>query len=167
MMSKGPATLAIVVLMAGALPKLAMAQDAAPVLDGVFNTGRSEIKEANGASLNISFHPCEYDPALSCATVVSVDEPNGPTDVNILPDGDPIVGYLVVKGLTPKGGGKYRSGKIAALDESMVKGKMVWYGLKVNEMGDGNLEARGCLGFICPRTMIWRHTSASVEGATQ
>ncbi len=166
MTTRGLAALAMIMLIADAMTNLAMAQDAAQTLDGVYNTGRSTIKEANGASLNIRFHSCDYDPALSCATVLSVDKPDGPSGANILPDGDPIVGYLVVKDLKSKGHGKYRGGKIAALDESMVKGKMIWYGLKVNELGDGDLEAKGCLGFLCPRTMIWRNASAPSEGAT-
>lgn len=127
----------------------------AETISGDFNTGPSPEKETIGASLNIRFHPCSDEPTLTCATVLEAIEPNGPSGRTILPNGDPIVGFEVIKGLKPHSDGKYRDGKIAALDQSMIKGKMIWYGLKVDNNFDGTLAATGCLGFICPRKMIW------------
>jgi len=78
----------------------------------------------------------------------------------MLPDGNPIVGYVMVTGLKVKKPGKYRGGKILAVDESMVKGKMDWYGLKIDDNYDGTLTATGCLGYICPRKMTWTAVAA-------
>jgi len=127
----------------------------AETLTGLYNTGPSQVEEADGASLNIRFHECDYDTALICATVVEVIEPNTPSGQDILPDGEPIIGYVMIKDLKSKGKGKYRGGKIASLDESMVKGKMLWYGLKIDDTYNNELKARGCLGIVCPRTMFW------------
>lgn len=134
---------------------LANADAAGEPLNGIYNTGPSLEEGADGASLNIRFHPCVDDPELSCASVVELIEPEGPSGETILPDGSPIVGYTMITELKSKGDGKYRSGKIAALDESMIKGKMIWYGLRIDNPDDGTLIATGCLGFICPRKMIW------------
>jgi hypothetical protein len=133
-------------------------------ISGDFNTGPSPEKETVGASLNIRFHPCADEPELTCATVLEAVEPNGPSGRTILPNGDPIVGFVVVKGLKPEGDGKFRDGKIAALDQSMIKGKMIWYGLKVDDNFDGTLAATGCLGFICPRKMVWTAVGATAGG---
>lgn len=127
----------------------------AEMLAGDFNTGPSLEKEAAGASLNIRFHPCSDDVAMLCATVLRAVEPGGPSGKDHLPNGDPVKGFVFIRDLKTKGDGKYRDGKIAAIDESLIKGKMIWYGLKVDDKGDGTLEATGCLGFICPRKMIW------------
>lgn len=124
-------------------------------LQGIYNTGPSLLEEASKASLNIEFHPCAGDGALICASVVGIVEPNGPSGQNMLPDGSPVMGYVMITGLKPKGKGKYRGGEIVALDESIIKGKMIRYGIKINDRDGGPLDARGCLGFICPRKMIW------------
>ena len=138
---------------------------AAQTLEGIFNTGPSLEEDAKGASLNIRFHPCESNNALSCATVVEVIEPEGPTGASVLPDGSPIIGYTMITGLKAKGDGKFRRGKIAALDESMTKGKMIWYGLRIDDREDGTVVATGCLGIFCPRKMIW--TEVSEEGIAE
>ena len=131
-------------------------------LSGVYNTGVSELEEADAASLNIRFHPCEDDSTLSCATIVEVVNP-APDAKTILPDGSPIVGFTMIKDLKDKGDGKYRGGKINAIDESIEDGEMKWYGLKVTNQFDGTLKAKGCLGPICPRTMIWTAVDAAVD----
>jgi len=132
-------------------------------LGGVFNTGPSLEEEAAGASLNISFHPCSDDEALYCATVLETIEPAGPSGRTVLPNGEPIIGYVFISGLKPNGEGEFRSGKIAAIDESLIKGKMIWYGLKIDENADGSLTATGCLGFICPRKMLWTKVSLDAD----
>lgn len=129
-------------------------------LAGDFNTGPSLVEEANGASLNIRFHSCTEDAAKTCASVLEMVEPDGPSGSTVLPNGEPIVGFVMIRGLTAKGEGAYRSGEIAAIDESLVKGKMVWYGLKIDQNADGTLAATGCLGFICPRKMTWTAVGA-------
>jgi hypothetical protein len=134
---------------------LASQAASAETLEGVYNTGPSRVEEAAGSSLNIIFHPCTDDIALICATVLETIEPNGPSGETMLPDGSPIVGYVMIKGLEARKPGKYRGGKILAVDESIVKGKMDWYGLRIDDNFDGTLTATGCLGFICPRKMIW------------
>ena len=137
----------------------------AETLSGDFNTGPSLEAEANGASLNIRFHPCKDDKALTCATVLEAVEPNGPSGRNVLPTGDPVVGYVFIRDLKAKGGGEYRGGKIAAIDESLIKGKMIWYGIKIDDKFDGTLAATGCLGFICPRKMVWTAVGNAAGGA--
>lgn len=132
-------------------------------LFGAFNTGPSLEKEAGGASLNIAFHPCSDDPALSCATVLEAIEPKGPSGRTALPGGDPVVGFVVIRDLKSKGDGRHRDGKIAAIDESLIKGKLIWYGLKIDENADGTLAATGCLGFICPREMVWTPVQAEID----
>lgn len=135
---------------------LALASPArAGISDGPFNTGPSLEKEAAGASLNISFHPCTDNESLYCASVLETVEPAGPSGKTVLPNGDSVIGFEFIRGLKPKGEGEYRDGKIAAIDESLIKGKMIWYGLKIDENADGSLTATGCLGFICPRKMLW------------
>lgn len=124
-------------------------------LAGVFNTGPSLEEAANGASLNIHFHPCTDDETLVCATVLKTVEPGGPSGKTVLPNGDPVIGFVFIRDLKPRGEGKWRDGKIAAIDESLIKGKMVWYGVKIDDRFDGTLEATGCLAFLCPRRMTW------------
>lgn len=139
----------------------ASAPPSASNLSGDFNTGPSLEKEAAGASLNIRFHPCTEDQSLTCATVLDAVEPNGPSGRDVLPSGEPVVGFVVVRDLRSKGNGEYRDGKIAAIDESMIKGKMIWYGIKIDDNFDGTLAATGCLGFICPRKMTWTAVGAA------
>ena len=134
-------------------------------LPGVFNTGPSLEKEADGASLNIRFHPCAENADEICATVLETIEPNGPSGKTVLPNGEPVVGFTFIRDLKSKGEGKYRDGKIAAIDESLIKGKMVWYGIKIDENPDGTLSATGCLGFICPRKMLWTTVGGAAGGA--
>ncbi|MEM6415123.1 MAG: DUF2147 domain-containing protein [Pseudomonadota bacterium] len=126
----------------------------ADVLGGLFNTGTSDRNENQRGTLNIEFHACEEDPALSCGTVKEFIDP-APDAVMVLPDGSPMVGFTMIKGLKDKGKGKFRGGKINALDESIEKGEMVWYGVKINKVDDGTLEIKGCLGPFCPRTLVW------------
>lgn len=133
-------------------------------LSGEFNTGPSLEKEAAGASLNVRFHSCTDDEALICATVLQTVEPGGPSGKNVLPNGDPVVGFVFIRDLKPKGNGEYRGGKIAAIDESLIKGKMIWYGIKIDDNFDGTLAATGCLGFICPRKMVWTSVGSAAGG---
>ncbi len=149
-LGKLAATLVPVFLAAG----VGVVADAAG-LSGDFNTGPSLEKEAAGASLDIRFHPCKEDQALTCASVLRTVEPNGPTGRDTLPGGEPIAGFVFIRGLEARKGGFYRDGKIAAIDESMIKGRLIWYGLKIDPQPDGALKATGCLAFICPRVMKW------------
>lgn len=152
--------------MKAALAFLSMMSAVAPAAasgpQGIFNTGPSLEKEANGASLNIRFHACGEDSDKICATVLETIEPNGPSGKSVLPNGQPVVGFVFIKDLEAKGEGKYRDGKIAAIDESLIKGKMIWYDIKIDENVDGTLAATGCLGFICPRKMRWTTVSPAV-----
>ena len=131
-------------------------------LDGVFNTGPSLEKEAAGASLNISFHPCADEPSRHCASILETIEPAGPSGKDVLPNGERVIGFEFIRGLKLKEAGEFRDGKIAAIDESLIKGKMIWYGLKIDENADGSLTATGCLGFICPRIMLWTKVQGDV-----
>lgn len=133
----------------------AMSPVAASGPSGVFNTGPSLEKAAEGASLNIRFHPCADDEEKICATVLETVEPNGASGKTVLPNGEPVVGFVFIKDMKSKGEGRYRQGKIAAIDESLIKGEMIWYGIKIDDNFDGTLAATGCLGFICPRKMLW------------
>ncbi len=139
----------------GAMPGARAADADEAALAGAFNTGPSLEKDAAGASLNIRFHPCADDAAAYCATIVDVIEPAGPSGKTILPNGDPVIGFVFIRDLEPKGAGRFRGGKIAAVDESLIKNKMVWYGVKIDANADGSLAATGCLGVICPRKMRW------------
>lgn len=145
------------------VPSAAPHKDGAQTLSGDFNTGPSLEVEAAGASLNIRFHPCADDTALTCATVLEAIEPNGPSGRDTLPSGDPVVGFVVIRDLKAKGDGEYRGGKIAAIDESLIKGKMIWYGIKIDDKFDGTLAATGCLGVICPRKMVWTAVSTPAD----
>ena len=128
---------------------------------GVFNTGPSLEKAADGASLNIRFHPCTDNVEKICASVLETVEPNGPSGKTVLPNGEPVVGFVFIRDMKSKGEGRYREGKIAAIDESLIKGEMIWYGIKIDDNFDGTLEATGCLGFICPRKMVWTTVGAA------
>lgn len=136
-------------------------------LQKLYNTGPSTVNEAKDASLNIRFYPCANDGALFCARVVAIIEPNGPSGQDMAPDGKPVIGYEVITGLKSKGKGKYRGGTIVALDESILKGKIIRYGIKIDDMSGGDLHARGCLGFICPRKMIWTVVEEDAAGEAQ
>ena len=143
----------------------ALSPAAAGGLTGDFNTGPSLEKEAHGASLNIRFHPCADNQETICATVLETVEPNGPSGKTALPNGEPVVGFVFIKGMKPDGEGRYRDGKIAAIDESLIKGRMIWYGIKIDDNFDGTLAATGCLGFICPRKMLWTAVGAGAGAA--
>lgn len=123
-------------------------------LTGVYNTGVSDVEDSDNVSLNIRFHPCQDDTALTCGTVHRVLNPAPDAD-DTMPDGTPVLGFTMITGLKDKGDGRYRGGKINAVDESISKDKMVWYGFKLDIQDDGSLKAKGCLGPICPRTMVW------------
>ncbi len=143
-----------------ALLAAACAFSAAPAalaggLSGDYNTGPSLVEEAKGASLNIRFHPCTDDATTVCASVLAMIEPQGPSGRTTLPNGDPVVGAVMIRKLTTKRENEYRGGEILAIDESMKKGKMLWYGLKIDKNSDGALAVTGCLAFICPRKMVW------------
>ncbi|MEM9706184.1 MAG: DUF2147 domain-containing protein, partial [Pseudomonadota bacterium] len=98
---------------------------------------------------------CRDDPSLSCGVIVRILDPV-PGAGDIMPNGEPLVGFAMVKDLEDRGKGKYRGGKINAIDESLEEGEMKWYGVKINALEDGALEVKGCLGPFCPRTLIWR-----------
>ncbi len=140
---------------------LGSAAMAAPIA-GVFNTGESDAVDDASASLDIRFHPCADAPAETCGTIERVRDA-APGDADVLPDGSPLVGFTIVRGLEDKGEGRYRGGRINAVDESIRKDKMVWYGLKVDRQGPDLLKAKGCLGPICPRTMYWSAIDATPE----
>ncbi|MEL7485660.1 MAG: DUF2147 domain-containing protein [Pseudomonadota bacterium] len=126
---------------------------AAPI-EGVYNTGVSEVEGADEATLDIEFHPCADDGAKTCGTILRVVNPS-PDASDVMPDGSPVVGFEMINGLKDKGDGKFRGGRINAVDESLEKGKMMWYGLKIDQLGGGDLKVRGCLSVICGRTMVW------------
>ena len=128
-------------------------------LSGTYNTGVSDVEATGASSLDILFHPCSGDEALTCGTVQRVVNP-APDAQDAMPDGTPVVGFTMITGLKDKGKGRYRGGRINAVDESLSKGKMIWYGFKVDVQDDGGLKAKGCLGPICPRTMKWAKTVA-------
>ncbi len=130
-------------------------------LAGDYNTGPSRVAEAKGASLNIRFHPCADDAKVICASVLEMVEPAGPSGQTVLPNGDPVVGAVMIRKLELKRENEYRDGEILAVDESILKGKMLWYGLKIDKKPDGTLAATGCLGFICPRKMVWTPADAN------
>lgn len=131
----------------------------AAALDGVFNTGRSDATD-DASTLDVEFHACAHDEGLVCGTIVAVNNPSESAS-DVLPDGSPVVGFTMIRDLEHKGDGEYRAGQINAIDESMEKGKMVWYGVKIDDPADGTIKVRGCLAFICPRTMTWTLVDAS------
>ncbi len=140
---------------------------AAPI-EGVFNTGKSDAEEteageASDATLDIRFHACDAAPEETCGTIVRVRD-TSPDEPNVLPDGSPLVGFTIITGLVDKGDGKYRKGRINAVDESIRKDRMVWYGLKLDRESANLLKAKGCLGPICPRTMYWRAIEDMADG---
>ena len=136
----------------------AFAPASATSIEGVFNTGASEVETASGESLDIRFHPCPDDATLTCGTIVDVLNV-APGDDTTMPDGSPVVGFQMISALEYKGEGKYRRGKINAVDESIEKNKMIWYGLKIDHLKDGELKVRGCISFVCGRTMYWKPVS--------
>ncbi len=134
----------------------------ANAIEGVYNTGVSD-DEGDQQSLDVKFHPCEGDAALTCATVIHV---RNMTDPLVLPDDRPVIGFTMIKNLKKKGDGRYRKGRINAVDESIRKGKMKWYGVKVDTRDDGALEVRGCVANVCPRTMVWTPVDAASVAET-
>lgn len=133
----------------------------ATTIEGTFNTGQSEMENSGGGALEVKFHPCADDPQLSCGTVVRIVDQADPNEPAVMPDGSDLLGFVMVTGLKHKGDGQYRGGKINAVDESIDKGEMAWYGVKVDVLDDGRLKLKGCVGFVCPRTLYW----APVEDA--
>ena len=131
-------------------------------INGVFNTGVSDEPGAENSTLNLAFAACEATPEETCATIVAINDP-APDAKDILPDGSPLLGFTMITSLVDRGDGKFRKGRINAVDESINKGKMKWYDLKVDLLDNGDLKLRGCLGFICPRTMIWTRVDAAAE----
>ena len=127
--------------------------------DVVYNTGASSLEEAGSSSANIRFAPCPDNIERFCGTVVEIVNPEDPPGPDVMPDGKPVIGYPIIRGLKDKGDGKFRKGKIIAMDESLEKGKIVTYDIKIDDNFDGTLKVKGCLGPICPRTMIWRAVS--------
>ena len=127
----------------------------AETLEGVFNTGRSEVNTDETGTLDVKFHPCADDPALSCGSVVRINDPADPDNPRDMPDGSPVLGFTMITDLKYEGEGRYRDGRINAIDESIDKDKMIWYGVKIDALDDGRLKLKGCLAFLCPRTMYW------------
>ena len=148
-----------IAFLSAALFASATVSHAAP-LDGVFNTGVSEVESANEATLDIKFHPCTDDAKRTCGTILRVVN-SSPDAADIMPDGSPVVGFEMITDLKDKGDGKYRGGRINAVDESLEKGKMMWYGLKIDQLDGGDLKVRGCLSVICGRTMTWSPSAAA------
>ncbi len=134
---------------------------AAATLSGVFNTGASDEEGSPAGTLDVSFGPCADDPEKSCGVIVAIRDPDPDAMGDKMPDGSPIIGFAMVKDLEDEGDGEFRDGKINAVDESLSKGKMVWYGVKIDALDDGRLKVRGCLAFICPRTFYWPPAEAS------
>ncbi|MEZ5921841.1 MAG: hypothetical protein R3C60_10875 [Parvularculaceae bacterium] len=132
---------------------LAAAAEAQP-LNGVYNTGASEVEGAAKGTLNVRFGACADDPSLTCGVIEKVVDP-APGAKDKMPDGSDIVGFQMINGLKEKSAGKYRGGRINAVDESLNKDKMIWYGVKIDEL-EGAVKVTGCLGFICPRTLLWK-----------
>lgn len=142
---------------------LLMASVQAKTIDGIYNTGASQEEDGPSGTLDVEFHPCADDEERSCGTIVRVNNP-APNSGDTLPDGSPIIGFTMITGLKDKGDGEYRGGKINAIDESLSKDEMIWYGVKIDQE-DGQLKVKGCLGFICPKTMYWKKVNPVVEAA--
>ena len=130
----------------------------AATIAGVYNTGLSDVDDDETGTLDIRFHPCKDEPDETCGTVEAANNPSNPDAPDVLPDGSPLVGFTMIKGLVDKGDGKFRKGKINAIDESFDKGKMVWYDVKIDDEAS-QLKVKGCVRFICPRTMYWQKIS--------
>ncbi|MEM9262135.1 MAG: DUF2147 domain-containing protein [Pseudomonadota bacterium] len=143
---------------------LLSANASARELSGVYNTGASGEEAAPAGTLDIEFHPCADDAEKICGTVVRIND-DGPANDGLMPDGSPLLGFTMIVDLEDEGKGRFRDGKINAVDESLSKGKMVWYGVKVNVPESGPLEVKGCLAFICPRTMYWYPSDVSTATA--
>ena len=140
-----------------------LAASPARAVDGVYNTGRSDTETDETGTLDVRFGPCAHDAAKVCGTIAAVHEPDGPSGRTHMPDGSPILGFEMIRDLKPEGDGRYRDGRINAVDESLRKGKMIWYGVKIDDLGAEGLKVTGCLGFICPRTMRWSMVGAGPE----
>lgn len=134
---------------------LASTATSAETIEGVFNTGATDVEDGPGGTLDVRFHPCKDDLGRTCGTVQAIHDPDPDQTNELMPDGSPIIDFTMIRDLEPKGDGAFRDGKINAVDESLRKGKMVWYGVKVDLLPSGELQLKGCLGFICPRTMYW------------
>ena len=139
----------------GFIASFFMGAASASEISGLYNTGESGEVESVDGSLDVRFQPCGSDPERICAVIEAAHEGEGGEGATQMPDGQPIVGFTMIEGLEPRGRGRFRDGKVNAVDESLEKGKMVWYGVKVNRLDSGDLEVTGCLAFICPRTMRW------------
>ncbi|MEM8771719.1 MAG: DUF2147 domain-containing protein [Pseudomonadota bacterium] len=126
-----------------------------PLTQGVYNTGASLVEEAQDASLDIHFHPCQDNEKRYCASILKIHEPNGSSGQTMLPNGEQIIGFQFIRGLKPVGNGEYRRGRIVAVDESIAEGEMREYGFRLKQNEDGTITARGCLGAWCPRVMTW------------
>lgn len=132
------------------------APSAASDVYGLYNTGRSTVDANETGTLDVELHPCANDVALLCGTVRALRDQSDPGAPTTMPDGRPIVGFTMIERLEPRGPGKWRDGRINAVDESLDKGKMVWYGLKLDSRDEASVTLTGCLGFICPRKIVWR-----------
>jgi len=132
---------------------------------GLYNTGRSTVDANETGTLDVELHPCTNDAALLCGTVRALRDQADPDAPTIMPDGQPIVGFTLIKGLEPRGPSKWSGGRINAVDESLDKGKMVWYGLKLEASDAASVTLTGCLGFICPRKIVWMRVADSEPAA--
>ncbi|MGF1544247.1 MAG: DUF2147 domain-containing protein [Parvularculaceae bacterium] len=125
-------------------------------IDGTYNTGRSEVATDESTTLDVRFHPCPHDGALVCGSIERVHNPTEPVETARLPNGEPVLGFTMIVGLEETSPGAFRGGRVNALDETLRKGRMKWYGVKIDEMSDDAIKVRGCLSFICPRSLVWR-----------
>ncbi|MHA7872824.1 MAG: DUF2147 domain-containing protein, partial [Hyphococcus sp.] len=123
---------------------------------GLYNTGEASEVDTVSGTLDVRFQPCADDSARMCGVIEAAHEGANGGGQTHMPDGQPIIGFTMITGLKPRGDGRFRDGKINAVDESLEKGKMIWYGVKIDQRGDGDLELTGCLAFICPRKMLWK-----------
>lgn len=124
-------------------------------LEGVYNTGVSESVEDQGGTLDVEFGPCLEAPDLFCGTVIAVNNPDASGD-GAMPNGEPVIGFVMIRDLEPRKHDRYRDGKINAVDESIDKDEMIWYSVKIDALENGDIEVRGCAGFLCGRTMLWK-----------
>jgi hypothetical protein len=137
---------------------LAAAATPAPSVSvyGVYNTGRSEIDAAETGTMDVELHPCTDDLVKLCGTIRVLRDQSDPEAPTVMPDGAPIVGFTMIEGLEPRAPGKWRGGRINAVDESLDEGKMAWYGVKLDAKEENAVTITGCLGFVCPRKIVWR-----------
>jgi hypothetical protein len=134
---------------------------------GLYNTGRSETDPEETGTLDVELHPCTDNIQSLCGTVRAVKDEKDPAAPQTMPDGSPIVGFVMIKDLEPRDPGQWRGGKINAIDESLDKGKMAWYGLKLDRTSDTVVTLTGCLGFICPRKIVWTRVEGARETAVE